>query len=380
MTNSHNLPRLYKGGFFFGLHYALISYASSSYLERFLSPNQSGFVFSAGSFLGVALVLASLFIWKRNSRLLLALVLPLIIFLLVLLALLPYKEAVGTIFAMYLGLNFLGWFLFDVAIEHDSADKKTGTIRGSYLTFVNIAWLFSPLISGILITESGFKSLFLVSSAMGMITLLILKKDIPKAINESRKTLALRPDFWIANPEVKKVLFVNFILQFFYSAMVVVAPIYLIHELGIGWETLGKIFFIMLLPFVLVDYPMGRLADKKGNEKKILLLGLSIMAFATIAFGLWGATSIFAAAIILYFTRVGASIVEIMADSYFFKHVGERNLGSIALYRSMTPVAFLLGPIFGLIYSSALSYGFVFITVGTIVLLSTIVATRIKNI
>ena len=381
MTSTHNLPRLYKGGFFFALHYALITYASSTYLEQFLSPDQAGFVFTAGSLLGIVLVYASIRFWRRNAKVLLGFVIPTTFLLLILLATLPYAQIVGVLFSMYLGFNFLGWYLFDIAIEHESSDETTGQIRGSYLTFVNVAWLFSPLISGILITQGGFTSLFFASAGASLLAFFVIARDSRATLSTSRHTLKLNhPAIWITKPEIKKALYINFTLQFFYSAMVVVTPIYLIHTLGIGWETLGKIFFIMLLPFVLVDYPLGRLADKRGNEKKILIIGTSILTVFTVLFAFFGGQSIFLAALILYGTRVGASIIEIITDSYFFKHVGERDMGSIAMYRMMTPVAFLFGPLFAFMYSSLFSYSVVFVGVAVVTTTSIIVASRIKDI
>ncbi len=219
MTSSHELPRLYKGGFFFALHYALITYASSTYLEQFLSPQNVGFVFTTGSLLGIVLVYASIRFWRRNAKVLLAFVMPLIILLLILLATLPYAQTASVLFSMYLGLNFLGWYLFDIAIEHESQDSTTGQIRGSYLTFVNVAWLFSPLISGIIITQGGFNSLFFASAGASLLAFFVIARDSRAALSLSRHTLKLNPAVWIEKPEIKKALYINFTLQLFYSAM-----------------------------------------------------------------------------------------------------------------------------------------------------------------
>jgi hypothetical protein len=40
------------------------------------------------------------------------------------------------------------YFTFDIFVEHDSSNSKTGNIRSIYLTFINFAWLFSPWIAG----------------------------------------------------------------------------------------------------------------------------------------------------------------------------------------------------------------------------------------
>ncbi len=55
-------------------------------------------------------------------------------------------------------------------------------------------------------------------------------------------------------------------------------------------------------------------------------------------------------------------------------------MGSIAMYRMMTPVAFLFGPLFAVLYSQLFSYGAVFMGIAVICGTSVVVATRIKEI
>ena len=49
--------------------------------------------------------------------------------------------------------------------------------------------------------------------------------------------------------------------------------------------------------------------------------------------------------IILFITRIGAAMVEVMNDTYFFKNVTDKNLNVINLYRTVTPIAYIIAPI-----------------------------------
>jgi len=49
--------------------------------------------------------------------------------------------------------------------------------------------------------------------------------------------------------------------------------------------------------------------------------------------------------LVLFVTRIGAATVEVMSDTYFFKKIGEKDANLISVYRSMIPVAYIVGPI-----------------------------------
>jgi len=76
--------------------------------------------------------------------------------------------------------------------------------------------------------------------------------------------------------------------------------------LGFGWENIGLIFTIMLVPFVLVDFPLGRLSDKIG-EKKLLITGFLITILFTLIIPFISAPLVWIWAIILFGTRLGAA-------------------------------------------------------------------------
>ena len=48
---------------------------------------------------------------------------------------------------------------------------------------------------------------------------------------------------------------------------------------------------------------------------------------------------------ILFISRIGASIVEVSTETYFFKHVKATNAGYISLFRMTKNLAFLIVPI-----------------------------------
>ncbi|MCA9364529.1 MAG: MFS transporter [Candidatus Moranbacteria bacterium] len=122
---------------------------------------------------------------------------------------------------------------------------------------------------------------------------------------------------------------------------IIYIPIHL-RDLGMSWGDIGLVLTVMLVPFVLLQYPVGLLADKFFGERRmlihsILLLGVSTvcMAFVSIpSVGLW--------MIVLLFSRIGAAFVEILRDSYFYKQIDGRDVNVIYLFRTARPMGYIV--------------------------------------
>jgi len=127
--------------------------------------------------------------------------------------------------------------------------------------------------------------------------------------------------------------------------MVVYTPLYLTKYVGFSWAEIGVIFTIMLLPFVIFEIPVGRLADKKYGEKEFLTVGFIIMGIFTMAIGFVTVKNFWLWAAILFATRIGASFVEITCDTYFFKKVDQGKTDVIGFYRLTRPLSYVAAPV-----------------------------------
>ncbi|HEX9664824.1 MAG TPA: MFS transporter, partial [Patescibacteria group bacterium] len=141
---------------------------------------------------------------------------------------------------------------------------------------------------------------------------------------------------------LKSIFYISFLLQFFYSWMVIYTPLYL-RSLDFSWELIGQIFTVMLLPFVFFQFPVGYLADRYFGEKEMLTLGLVIMSLATV--GLFFISTPLAIGAVLFLTRVGASTVEILRDSYFYKQINAAEIDLIDYFRNTGPLAYIISPL-----------------------------------
>jgi MFS family permease len=363
---SKKRPVMYVIGFFFNLSSAIPTYVNSSFLAKFTGNGLVGIIYTASSILALAAFIEMSGILRRFGNF--KTTMGLLFIEMLSLAGLAFGNNTIAIISSFL-LNFviiaLINFTLDVFLEEFSNDRHTGKIRGTFLTIENTAWLIAPLLASWILQDSLYSHIYMVSGLLLIPVTLIVFGGLHTVKDPQFQRISFWKSFgavW-AQRDVKSILLVQFFLQFFYAWMVIYTPIYLHQVVGFDWSTIGIIFTVMLTPFVLIEIPLGKLADKIG-EKKALALGFIIMGFATgsIAFVTDHNPYIWAA--ILFMTRVGAATVEVMSDAYFFKHVEAANTQTISFSRMMRPLAYVIGPVVATILFLALDMKGLFIFLG----------------
>lgn len=246
-------------------------------------------------------------------------------------------ETVGTV----LRLNY------DIYLEEFSRRREMGLVRGLYLTSGNVAWVAAPLITGwILGTTTDYWKVFLAAAGVLLLAIAIAArrlKNIPDL--KYRRGPFLKTLFGLRRrPNIFKVTAAYFILSFFFSWMVIYMPIYLHEHIGFDWSQIGVIFSIMLLPFAIFELPLGVIADRFLGEKEFMLIGFILLALSSLIVGLIETANIALWASVLFLSRVGASFVEIMSETYFFKKVAPEDANTIEAFRDTGPLAYIVGP------------------------------------
>ena len=135
----------------------------------------------------------------------------------------------------------------------------------------------------------------------------------------------------------------------------------------------------MLIPFVLLQYPLGILADKRMGEKELLVSSIAIVFGSTFVLGFLGAQDLWLWAAVLFTTRIGVAGIEILRDSYFYKQIDGEDLDVIAFFRTARPVANIIGAVLsaGLLFFFPLTS--IFFMVAGVVFLSLFVALSLRD-
>ena len=345
MESRQNMKReIFIAGFWLAFSAALAYYVNSSFLSQLGGSRRLGLVYVAAAAAGGGLILALThccwlenFGWRRLSR------------------------GLGLILAgSYLGLSFISLpaiqlalfifiyaaiiglgFLLDLALEQSSRNASTGRIRGGYLTVINVAILLAPFASGATLGYfQDFRFIyFLCFIAVWPLLYQLFFKLKPRTWPSASFNLYQK----LTDRNLRRILKLDFLLNLFYFVMVISLPLYLHSAIGFSWEKIGLIFTLMLIPFVLIEYPLGWLADKRWGEKEILTAGLIITSFATLPIAWLTSNNWLIWAGLLFLTRVGASAWETMKETYLFKHVNAGDIGVIGLSRLTAPSSYLIG-------------------------------------
>lgn len=371
---TRSLFLVYLFGFLSAFSTASVAYIDSSFLSTFIQQKFVGNIYIIAYIFVIICFLITPFILRRFGNFKVALFLV-ITELVALLGVALLVTPIWIIICLMVNLITIPliYFSADIFLEGYSSNKQTGVIRGIYLTAINLAWVLAQLINGPIVISNGYQRIYFVSFLLVASTALILILGFRKFKDSSYPVVNIwqtTKSVW-KNKNLLNIIMANFLLYFFYSWMIIYIPIYLNGTIGFSWKEIGVIFSIMLLPFVLVQFPSGYLADKKYGEKEMLNVGFVIVAVATGSIFFITGGNLILWATILFATRIGAAIIEVMCNAYFFKKVDGLDANIISFFRLSGTLAYVFGALFATLFLNFLSFDIrhLFLVLGLVMLI-----------
>jgi len=347
------LAYLYATNFLFALHSYIVAYVGSSFLAQFLPDNLIGLTYVAGAAVGL-LSFAVFPHLLRHMSLRLAFLLVVVLEVLVFMGLTMEQSTLVSLllFIAYLVLYPLGFYCLDVLLERlTKVEHITGTLRGIMLTTMNAGLIVSPLLAGSLLVADVYNSVFLAGALILVPVAALIVFGLPhtSAADTPRSRVPLLTSLSCVSKSrnVRRILSLHLLLHTFFAFMVIYMPLYLHEHIGFSWPDIGLMLAVALLPYVLIEFPAGRIADRYIGEKEMLILGFIIAAGAVTAMALTESTALVVWGGLLFMTRVGAALIESMSETYFFKKVSAEDTHTISFFRMIQPVSYLVGPALG---------------------------------
>lgn len=244
---------------------------------------------------------------------------------------------------VFITMNLFGVNL-DLFLESISDDSDTGRIRTNMLAVQNVAIFLAPMLMGYIVGDNNYLRIYLIGGVIFFPVLFLLfyqKKLVVDRIEYNERSFRVLRQLFKVNKNIPRIFVIQFALRFFFAAMVLYTPIYLHDNLGFSWSQIGPMFTIMLLPFLLLQIPAGRIADKVLGEKEMTITGLIFMITFTTVIIFFSSESWLLWAFVLFLTRVGASLVEAMNESFFFKQISSQDVDIINMFRDLQPIGWL---------------------------------------
>ncbi len=363
---------IYVSNLLISFHYFLVVYITSTFLSSYVSAEWLGFLYIAGSMLSVIAFSFFAPAIKRigNYRLILLFIAVEAIAL----AGLGFGRDTMLIiaaFVLYVAVSPILYLNLDIFLEKSVRDERiTGSVRGMFLTMQNITQVVCPFLAGLLLVRKEYWNVYGVSLVfLGTATIVVIR--YLRKFDDARyhpRTLLQSAGYVFRHPALRDVVAAQFLLRFFYAWMVIYTPLYLSQYMGFTWAEIGTMFSIMLLPFLLLELPLGRLADRRLPEKQIMIVGFILMAGAVAVMPFLAAPTFFLWAAVLFVSRIGASCTEIATESYFFRHVDGALADTISLFRVARPVTYIVAAAVATLTLQVVSFRWSFLVLAFVLL------------
>ena len=361
---------------------ALVTTIWAIYLESILhNISYVGFLTGFYTFIGIFVSVLSVPILEKNSKTKIfsfsLIIFILSYFLFSVVSNLWIVLILGVVIAIFsvIRMNSFGIIIRDKS-KDDSVSKNVGLIY----TFFNIAWFVGPLIAGFLAEKYGLKVVFIASGLVLLATLILFNLFKIKDNRITKKTdgnfIKLIISF-LKNKDRRKIYFLAGGITFWNTLIYVYLPIYIINTTGKDL-LVGYFLSATIIPLILLEYYFGKLTGKIGF-RKIFVLGYSIMSLAAISS--FFIPNLYLILIIITLGGIGMAMLESTTESYFFDIVKKNERDKYyGPYNTTIEVNGLVASVAMAGALLILPFKFIFLVVGAMMLILTLISLRIKNI
>ena len=373
---------LYFVTFLLSLHVFLVIYINSNYLSTFLPEQYVGLAYilgACGGFLALSITPLLFTKWGTIRTLKCLLVLEFLTF--IGLAVTENVVVAVALFIVYSAIPLIVFLILDILIEARTENENvTGNVRGTVLAVGTIALILSPMLTGFILSGNHYERVFLISALLLIPVFFIIHRTFK---NEPNRTyISLHPRLLVSciskAPAITHIFKAHFIMQLFFAWMVIYIPLYLHEHIKLPWEVIGFIFTIMVLPYLL-EFPIGKIADRWLGEKEMLSLGFIITGLSVGTIPFIESNSVFIWAGILFMTRLGAAFLESMTEIYFFRHVNSADSNTINGFRMLRPLGYGIGALIGILSLLIIDIQYIFIVFSIIILFGLRYSLTIKD-
>ncbi|MCL9972345.1 MAG: MFS transporter [Candidatus Pacebacteria bacterium] len=377
MSRFLNASILHVGNFLAQYHYYVFAYIVSSFLAYYVGVQYVGYIFMASSAVSALVLYAAPPIFRAfGTRNVLVVLTLLEITILLGLAITTNWIAAAVLVALQGTVAFSIFIGIDLLIEASiRTERVTGRVRTAFLIVSNLAVLLGALSLTFVVEGDQYWRAF-VTSAIVLLPFLAFalwlfpRVSLPQVVTEDGSVLTQLKN----NKSLRAIVLAHFLLQVFFAWMAIYSPILLFSYEGFSWAEIGTILAIAMLPYIVLEYPLGVIADRWLGEKEILIGGFVIIALSMLAIPLIAGASYWVWVSLLVISRIGAAAVEAMTEVHFFRHVSERDAATITVFRTLRPLGNIAGPLVASLALLVLPLHATFALFGVIMLLGIPVA------
>lgn len=362
--------KIYTLSVVFSFHTLLVAYIHSTYMEKYISPEGVGALFSIGSAIAVIAFLFFAHALRAIGNVKLTLVLSLLNILALVVMGATHQAATAIVaFVLFLIINPLLYLSIDIFAETiiGNDESATGRKRGLTLTLMSIAAVLAPFTMALIVDGTdNLSPVYFASAGVFVLFVLLIFVKFKNFTDPAYKTLKVKAtirSLWMQR-DVRNVLLAHLVLQMFFTWAAIYMPLYLATEINLPWDDIGYIIAVGLMAYVILEWPIGIIADKWIGEKEIMALGFLILAVSSSYISFMSEAALLPWMVLIFITRIGASMAEVTTESYFFKHTQGGDAHAISFFRLLRPLSTVFGALIGSAALLYLPFNLIFVVLG----------------
>lgn len=366
------LAELSAANFFARYHHYLVGLIISTFLAMFMSDIAVGWVLAGAS---TATALSLIFmpgVFNRRGTKRVLVTFGLVEMVIVMSLSLATSGAVAAILFALEGMCAYNMFLgLDILLEAQTTEEgKTGHARGLFLVLANLSVLAASLSLSFILHDHNYRDVFLIAAAsLAPFTLLAMSLPSVSRVPGTHSSFhhTLREIF--RRVSLFPTMAAHFLLLMFFAWEIYYLPLYLYEHIGFSWQVVALIFAASLIPYILMEYPIGMLADSRFGEKEFAFVGFLIMAGGIMLFSQAVDMAIVPWIALVLIANIGGAMVEVSTETHFFKRVGVTDTDLISTFRMLRPLSAIAAPLVASLSLLFVPFQFLFVVFGCVLLL-----------
>ena len=278
-------------------------------------------------------------------------------------------------------LSAVSWAIFSpislVMVLEMSAATSRGAVMGLYFTAIGAALFVGPLVCSFLTLYIGFRELYLASTAFPLLALLLFNFRMSRAEVEGGrvpvdKPVDVKSSTWSS---VKRIFRVKNVTAMYYAQVVfaisygVYSTLFSIHAEGtllIAPSVIALLFSLRAFTNLLIRFPGGRISDRIGRKKPVLVAhSIIVVVFTLLPFT--RDLTLLAALVALYGVGWGLRVAPDSALVSESVNSVDRSI-ALAILMTMFDIGVALGSLMVGVLSSYLSISNLFLLCAPILL------------
>lgn len=197
-----------------------------------------------------------------------------------------------------------------------STEKNLSKNEGIIFTILNLGWMVAPLLASMILLSYNVKIVFLVCAIFAILSFMIIKpiKIEEKEDSKLHENIFKNTKKYFAKKERIWAYILRGGLAFWWAFIYNIVPLYIIKHYS--ESIIGYFFFLVIMPLVIIEYPISRRVTT-NNIHKVITIGFLILAACCLVIYL-NQNPLFTL-LILIISSFGAGIIEPNIETYFFK-------------------------------------------------------------